>query len=102
MKLGWVIVYCAALFGQAAAQQPRDSVLLNKARQQPDSLRQSITQTLSLAAHVHDARASAAHVIEAEHLARIYARAWSDSFFIRQVGYFAHWSPAQRLAKSLA
>jgi tetratricopeptide (TPR) repeat protein len=93
-------VCCTAVSGQAAAQQPHDSVLIASARQQPDSLRQSIMRTLALAAHARVDRTSAAHVANAQRLAALYARAWSDPFFVRQVAYFAQWSRVRRLAKA--
>ena len=66
-----------------------DSALIVLAKQEPDSLRSAITR-----ARVDAAAASAesdqnASLVFAARLARGYAAAWSDSFFIRQVEQFA-------------
>jgi CHAT domain-containing protein len=68
-------------------------------RQYPDSARAAVTHLLALAAAAPVANARTA-LATAEQLASIYARIWSDSFFVRQVSRFERWSPDQRRAKA--
>lgn len=79
-------------------QQKGDSVLVTLARQQPDSARTAITRLLALSVFQTDTL-PAKTLTAAGDIARAYAIAWRDSFFVRQVTAFEHWNAGQRVTK---
>ena len=78
---------------------PVDSTLVVGARAHPDSVRVTLSLLLTSAA---SAAEPSNDLRRAERLARAYAIAWRDSFFVRQVRRFEAWSPADRHAKIVA
>ena len=69
----------------------QDSALVARAHGQPDSVRESIRT------HLASSEVTSAHA-----LARAYAVAWRDSFFVREVERFTAWPEAARSAKLAA
>lgn len=80
------------------ARTGSDSVLVSRARERPDDARTAFRQLFAAAA----ADTSTNPIAAAQRLARAYAVAWQDSFFVRQVARFTGWSPAQRREKVAA
>jgi CHAT domain-containing protein/tetratricopeptide (TPR) repeat protein len=81
-----VLHLLAALTGMV-----QDSGLVARARDRPDSVRESIRTLLA-----------SAQITTAEQLASAYAAAWRDSFFVREVARFARWPQANRRTKLAA
>ena len=79
--------------------QRADTALVAAARTRPDSVRAEIVRRLVLSATVSMDSASERHTADARDLARAYAIAWRDSFFVRQVERFVHLTPDQRATK---
>jgi CHAT domain-containing protein/Tfp pilus assembly protein PilF len=70
--------------------------------EQPDSLRDAIARSLSLAATEPTDSSRAGHLADARLAARAWADAWSDSFFIRRVARFEAAAAAGRRAMAEA
>jgi len=81
---------------RALASNGPDSVLVERVRQRNDAARKALSQLRAAAGRGGDSGEVA--LIAAERLARAYAVAWQDSFFVRQIGRFRSLSPADRLA----
>jgi CHAT domain-containing protein len=80
-----------------------DSTLVARVRAQPDDARTALRHLLAAgAADDGTDSAGAASLAAAVRLAGAYARAWQDSFFVRQVARFQSLSPAGRQAKVAA
>jgi CHAT domain-containing protein len=77
-------------------RQSTDSALAAFAAHEPDSLRAAITYARVDAAAASSDSARAAALTFATRLATSYAAAWSDSFYLREVGRFAAAQPAWR------
>jgi CHAT domain-containing protein len=83
-----------ALQSQVVAIEPyvsrsaSDSALVVIAMHEPDSLRAAITHARADAAGASAEPGRSASLVFAARLARGYASAWSDSFFVREVGRF--------------
>jgi CHAT domain-containing protein/Tfp pilus assembly protein PilF len=95
------------LFGQQAptafalardARAQSDSSLMAIARQQPDTVRAAMSE-LQLLAVAGGGESAAEHLLQAGRIASAYARAWSDSFPLRQLARFTRWSQSERQAK---
>lgn len=84
---------------RAPARQEADSVLVASARQQPDSARAAIARLLALSVSQPSDSLRAKNMTPAREIARAYAAAWNDSFLVRQVAAFEHWSTGQRAMK---
>src|SRR6476469_6841165 len=101
-----VAILCAQL--AHASQPPRpvtshaDAALIAKARQYPDTVRDSISRAFASIASANAPRERDASLLRAQHLADAYAQAWSDSFFVRQVSRFAKLSRADQRSKVIA
>src|SRR5690606_9471023 len=85
-----------------AAVAGNEAALAAAARAQPDSLRLALSRTFARAAAAGTDRARAAELATAWRLAESYARAWADSFLVRQVAGFARSSPEQRVGRVAA
>ena len=81
------------------AQEQAESVLITSARQQPDSARVAIARLLALSISQPADSLRLKNVTAARDIARAYATAWQDSFFVRQTAAFEHWNPGQRTTK---
>ena len=79
-----------------------DSVLVALARERPDSARAAISRLLAVSISRTNDSVRASDLAHASGVARAYAGAWRDSFFVRQIAVFEHWSPAQRASKIAA
>lgn len=73
-----------------------ESVLIARVRERPDDVRDVLRRFFSQA--VSDTRPAEA-LTAADRLARAYAVAWCDSFFLRRVARFESWSPSERREK---
>ncbi|HTI06011.1 MAG TPA: CHAT domain-containing tetratricopeptide repeat protein [Gemmatimonadales bacterium] len=69
----------------------QDSALIARAHDQPDSVRESIR-----------ALVASSQLADAQTLARAYALAWRDSFFVREVARFTAWPADTRRVKIAA
>ena len=98
-----------ALLMQTTASTPRinfpqvagrdaDSVSYSAA-QQPDSARAGIVRLFALSVSQTADSARATSITAAREIARAYDVFWKDSFLVRQVAKFEHWTPGQRAAK---
>lgn len=85
---------------RALVQSAPDSVLIQRAKRQPAAVRAAIAQ-LRIPASRGDSDSERART-SAVRLAAAYAEAWSDSFFVRQVGRFVALSMADRRATVVA
>ena len=79
-----------------------DGFVATLAAEQPDSSRERIVRAMRLASAASADSARDAHVETAAALARAYAEAWSDSFFVRRVARFDRASNAERRAIAMA
>jgi CHAT domain-containing protein/Tfp pilus assembly protein PilF len=103
----------AAAPAPAAAQQPasnspdilalveagHEGRLVTEVRARPDDARNALASLFELTARATDSNERVRLLDQADHLARAYARAWSDSFLVRKVGQFARWSAGERAEK---
>ena len=92
----------SGIASRALAQQEVDSVLVTSARQQPDSARAAISRLLALSITPTPDSLGTKNLAAAHDIARAYATAWQDSFLVRQVTAFEHWSRDQRATKIAA
>jgi len=83
----------------ALALAGSDSALIARVRDRPDDLRDALRRLFSLAAA--DSQ-PAERLAVAGRLARAYAVAWRDSFFVRRVARFESWSSPERREKVTA
>jgi CHAT domain-containing protein len=81
---------------RALAPACAETTLTVQARERPDDVRETLRSLFGAAAA--DTQ-SAKPIDAAECLARAYAAAWRDSFWLRQVAQFRLWSVAERRAK---
>jgi CHAT domain-containing protein len=79
-----------------------DSAMLAQAREQPDSLRASLSRSFVAATLAANERELTAALRRARSLASAYASAWNDSFLVRQVVRFESLPPARRKVRVLA
>jgi len=87
---------------RALAAQPTAPALVAEVRARPGDAREALSQLLSLTVAADSETSRAAHLAAAERLARAFADAWQDSFYVRQVALFARWPPDHRAAKVAA
>src|SRR5690349_22709746 len=98
-----VVIACVQL--AHASQQPRpvtshaDAALIAKARQYPDTVRESISRAFASIDSANAPRQRDASLLRAQHLADAYAQAWSDSFFVRELTRFTKMSRADQRSK---
>lgn len=85
-----------------ARSAPDDSALIASARDQPDSARAQLYRTFSAIASTRLPTDRQSKLDFAKRLAGAYARAWSDSFLVRQVARFETLTTAQRNARVAA
>jgi CHAT domain-containing protein/Tfp pilus assembly protein PilF len=78
------------------------AALCASARQQPDSIRNSIARSLANISATQSARERQLEFRRAQDLATAYAEAWSDSFFVAQISRFSSWTPAERRSHVVA
>ena len=71
-------------------------LLVTQAREQPDTLRTALSRSISNAAFSASETDRRSQILRARNLANVYAIAWSDSFFIRQVTRFERSQPSQQ------
>jgi CHAT domain-containing protein/Tfp pilus assembly protein PilF len=76
-----------------------ESGLQKQVRAQPEAARGALTELFELTARATDSEDRVHLLDQAEHLAQVYALAWSDSFLIRSVDQFARWSTGERAEK---
>jgi len=86
------------LRGLAASAQEQGR-LAEAARERPDSIREAILRSFALASGPGTPAASAAELAAARRLGHAYARAWADSFLVREVARFERWGPEERRAR---
>ncbi|UCC83643.1 MAG: CHAT domain-containing protein [Gemmatimonadota bacterium] len=70
--------------------------LLEAIRQRPDDVREAFTNLFQLVVHAAQPEGRVQRLVQAERLARLYERAWSDSFFIYSVDRFRRRSAEER------
>ncbi|MGK2962366.1 MAG: CHAT domain-containing protein [Gemmatimonadaceae bacterium] len=75
------------------------AALVAQAKEQPDTVREALSRELNAMTSARSNGQRTAHLIRARRLADAYARAWDDSFFVRQVTRFELSSPVQRLER---
>jgi CHAT domain-containing protein/Tfp pilus assembly protein PilF len=73
-----------------------ESELVEQVRQRPDDARDALAELFQLTVRTDDSMERVRLLDQAGELARAYARAWSDSFFIRKVEQFNRWSTGER------
>jgi len=78
------------------SRQESNAALVAEARQRPDTTRKALTVAFSQAAPAATPAERAAYLSRAHRLANAYARAWDDSFLVRQVSWFEGLTPAQQ------
>ena len=84
----------------ASARDSSERILIARARSQPDTIRDELSRAFSATASTRSERERSAHLLRARRLARAYAHAWADSFFVRQVARFES-SPASQKQRIL-
>lgn len=77
-----------------------EAALVVSAREGPDDVRTVLRDLLVAAERSSDSATT--YLNQAGRLAGAYAKAWRDSFLVRQVATFSGWSPAQRRVRVLA
>jgi CHAT domain-containing protein/tetratricopeptide (TPR) repeat protein len=92
----------AAAVQALTARPGTDAQLITIAREQSDTLREALAQTLRAAALQRSPAEKVATLNSARRLARAYAIAWRDPFFVRQITRFEQASPARQRAKLAA
>ena len=68
-------------------------------RERPDEVREALANLFELSAESPSSEERIERILQAEQLARLYERGWSDSFFISGVEQFRRWSTDERAAK---
>jgi CHAT domain-containing protein/Tfp pilus assembly protein PilF len=94
-------VVAAGVAPQGLAPEQASPILVVWAHDRPDSARAAITRLVARSMAPQSDGVAAGHLAEAAAIARAYAAAWTDSFFVRQVAVFERWSTDQRTAKVL-
>src|SRR5713101_8264860 len=80
----------------AAAREAPESMLVMRARERPDDVREALRRLFALEAPPSADSAEPASLAAAVRLAEAYSLAWRDSFLLRQVARYRSWSPAER------
>ena len=105
---GLALAALSALPLQGAGAEPQvivlleagqEAKLLDVVRQRPDEVREALANLLQLSAESPRSQERVQRILQAEQLARLYERGWSDSFFISGVEQFRRWSTDERAAK---
>jgi CHAT domain-containing protein len=81
------------------AREAPDSVLVVRAHERPDDIRDALRRLFVLAAPPSPDSLQAASLVAATRLAGAYAVTWRDSFLLRQVARYRSWPSAERRAK---
>ena len=77
----------------------QEATLLDVVRERPDEVREAFANLFQLSAQSPRSQERVQRILQAEQLARLYERVWSDSFFISSVEQFRRWSTDERAAK---
>ncbi|MCH8154726.1 MAG: hypothetical protein IH786_05595, partial [Proteobacteria bacterium] len=105
---GLALAALSALPLQGAGAEPQvivlleagqEAKLLDVVRERPDEVREALASLFQLSAQSPRAQERVRRIQQAEQLARLYERGWSDSFFISSVEQFRRWSTDERAAK---
>ncbi len=108
LAYGLALAALSALPLQGASDEPQVSVLLEAgeeaklldvARKRPDEVREALANLFQLSVQSPHSEERVHRILQAEQLARLYERAWSDSVFIYRVEQFRRWSTDERAAK---
>src|SRR5712691_6891585 len=81
------------------AREGPDSVLVARARDRPDDVREALRQLLALAVPPYPDSTQSASLAAAARLAGAYAVTWRDSFLLGQVAQYRSWSAGERRTK---
>ena len=105
---GLALAALSALPLQGASAEPQvivlleagqEAKLLDVVQERPDEVREALANLLQLSAQSPRSQERVQRILQAEQLARLYERGWSDSFFISGVEQFRRWSTDERAAK---
>ena len=105
---GLALAALSALPLQGAGAEPQvmvlleagqEAKLLDVVRERPDEVREALANFFQLSAQSPRPQERVQRILQAEQLARLYERSWSDSFFISGVEQFRRWSTDERAAK---
>ena len=105
---GLALAALSALPLQGAGAEPQvivlleagqEAKLLDVVRERPDEVREALANLFQLSAQSPRSQERVQRILQAEQLARLYERGWSDSFFISRVEQFRRWSIDERAAK---
>ena len=108
LSYGLALAALSALPLQGAGPAPQvivlleagqEAKLLDVVREQPDEVREALANLLRLSAESPRSQERVQRILQAEELARLYERGWSDSFFVSGVEQFRRWSTDERAAK---
>jgi CHAT domain-containing protein/Tfp pilus assembly protein PilF len=87
----------APLVALLEAEDERSALAL--VRQHPDEARKGLAELFRLSMEAPHTEARVQRLLQAEQLARVYHRAWSDSLLVLEVERFTRWSPDERAEK---
>ena len=105
---GLALAALSALPLQGAGAEPQvivlleagqEAKLLDVVRERPDEVREALANLFELSAESPSSEERIERILQAEQLARLYERGWSDSFFVSGVEQFRRWSTDERAAK---
>ena len=105
---GLALAALSALPLQGAGAEPQvivlleagqEAELLDVVRERPDEVREALANLFQLSAQSPRSQERVQRILQAEQLARLYERGWSDSFFVSGVEQFRRWSTDERAAK---
>ena len=83
----------------ALLEAGQEAQLLDVVRERPDEVREALASLFQLSAQSPRSQERVQRILQAEQLARLYERGWSDPFFISGVEQFRRWSTDERAAK---
>ena len=83
----------------ALLEAGQEAKLLDVVRERPDEVREALANLFELSAQSPRSQERVQRILQAEELARLYERGWSDSFFVSGVEQFRRWSTDERAAK---
>ena len=105
---GLALAALSALPLQGAGAEPQvivlleagqEAKLLDVVRERPDEVREALANLFELSAESPSSEERIERILQAEQLARLYERGWSDSFLVSGVEQFRRWSTDERAAK---
>ncbi len=103
-----VVMALSALSAQGTTTEPEiiallqagdEARLLEEIRVRTDGVRDALSKLFQLGVHESLPENRVQRLLQAERLAQLYERAWSDSFFIYEVDQFKRWSGDERAEK---